>query len=241
MKTIKTRGLVIKEFDTKESDKRLLVLCKGLGRILVYARGAKKPKSKFLAASQLFAYSDFVLAQGQGFYSLAQTEVIRSFYDVRLDYDSLMAAHLFAEVCDKSTFAEHNLDGLLFLTLKSLSVLEKKTYPPNQVTAVFMLLALSEHGLKPVTDFCTVCNTPQDETYGIMHFAADGLTCEGCFMAKKTVAIESACLCAIKHILNRPLVDSFHFAASEKTLAKLKEVAFFLWSSHFDVELRSVC
>ena len=240
MKTIKTRGLVIKEFDTKESDKRLLVLCKGLGRIMVYARGAKKPKSKFLAASQLFAYSDFVLAQGQGFYSLAQTDVIRSFYDVRLDYDSLMAAHLFAEVCDKSTFTEYNLDGLLFLTLKSLSVLEKKTYPPNQVAAVFVLLALCEHGLKPLTDFCTVCNTPQVET-GNLHFASDGFTCEGCFMAKKTVAIESACLCAIKHIINSPLALSFHFSASEKTMAKLTEVAFFLWNSHFDVELRSVC
>lgn len=240
MKTVKTRGLVIKEFETKESDKRLLVLCKGLGRIMVYARGAKKTKSKFLASSQLFAYSDFLLAVGQGFYSMAQTEVIRSFYDVRLDYDSLMAAHLFAEVCDKSTFAEHNLDGLLFLTLKSLGVLVKNTYPVQQVTVVFMLLALSFHGLKPVTEGCTVCNKPLCTFGAQLYFAAEGLTCGNCCLGKKTINIDSASLNAVKHILNSQLAESFLFKASENVLAKLTEAVFFLWDSHFDVELKSV-
>ena len=240
MKTVKARGLVIKEFDTKESDKRLLVLCKGMGRIMVYARGAKKPKSKFMSASQLFAYSDFVLACGQGFYSLAQTEVIRSFYGVRLDYDSLMAAHLFAEVCDKSTFPEHNLDGLLYLTIKSLRVLEKKKFPAEQVRAVFMLLALSFHGLKPITDACTVCSKPLNEISGNPYFAADGVTCKNCFMTKKTIVIDFASINAINYVLNSKLADSFHFTVSGKVLEKLTETVCFLWNSHFDVELRSL-
>ena len=240
MKVIKARGLVIKEFEANESDKRLLLLCKGLGRILVYARGAKKPKSKFLSSAQLFCYSDFVLADGPGFFSVTQTDVLRSFYNLRLCYDSLMAAHLFAEVCDKSTFEVLNLDELLLLALKSLSMLEKKTYPPKQVTAVFMLLALSSHGLMPITDACTVCGIPIESFGKKLYFAGDGLTCASCSLLKKTVPASYASLAAINYILNSPLSASFHFKATDEVLAGLLEVALFLWRSHFDFELVSI-
>ena len=239
MKVIKARGIVIKEFDANESDKRLLLLCKGIGRIMVYARGAKKPKSKFLSAAQLFCYSDFVLADGPGFFSITQVEVIKSFYNVRLDYDRLMAAHLFAEICDKSTFEILNLDELLLLTLKSLVMLEKNTYPPKQVTVVFMLLALGSHGLRPITDVCTVCNKPVESFGTKVFFAGDGLTCAFCYLLKKTIPATQASLAALNYILNSSLSGSFHFRVTNEVLNELLEIVFFLWKSHFDFELVS--
>ena len=237
MKIIKARGLVIKEFEANESDKRLLLLCKGLGRIMVYARGARKPKSKFLSAAQLFCYSDFVLADGPGFFSVTQVDVIKSFYNIRLDYDCLMAAHLLAEICDKSTFEKLNLDELLLLTLKSLAMLEKNTYPAKQITVVFMLLALGFHGLRPITDVCTTCNklAAGENTF----FASDGLTCASCCLLKKTVPASQASLAAVNHIINRSLSDAFHFKVTDEVLNELFEIAFFLWTSHFDFELVS--
>ena len=239
MKVIKARGLVIKEFEANESDKRLLLLCKGFGRIMVYARGARKPKSKFLSAAQLFCYSDFVLADGPGFFSITQVDVIKSFYNVRLDYDNLMAAHLFAEICDKSTFEKLNLDELLLLTLKSLAMLEKNTYPAKQITVVFMLLALNFHGLRPITDVCTICNKPVESFGERVYFAGDGLICTSCYMVKKTVPASQASLAAVNYILNRSLSDAFHFKVTDEVLGELFEIAYFLWRSHFDFELVS--
>ena len=240
MKVIKARGLVIKEFEANESDKRLLLLCKERGRIMVYARGAKKPKSMFLSAAQLFCYSDFVLADGPGFFSVTQVDVIKSFYNIRLDYDCLMAAHLFAEICDKSTFEIANLDELLLLTLKSLAMLEKNTYPPKQVTVVFMLLALSSHGLRPIIDVCTVCGKPVESFGAKIYFAGDGLTCASCCLLKKTCPVAKASFAAINHILNGSLSGSFHFKVTEEVLMELFEIVFFLWRSHFDFELMSL-
>ena len=237
MKVIKARGLVIKEFEANESDKRLLLLCKGHGRIMVYARGARKPKSKFLASAQLFCYSDFVLADGPGFFSVTQADVIKSFYNIRLDYDSLVAAHLFAEICDKSTFEILNLDELLLLTLKSLAMLEKNTYPSKQVTVVFMLLALNYHGLRPITDVCTVCKKPVESLGVEIFFAGDGLTCGSCYLLKKTISASLASLAAVNHILNRSLSESFHFKVTNEVLIELYHIAFFLFNSHFDFEL----
>ena len=239
MKVIKARGIVIKEFEANESDKRLLLLCKGLGRIMVYARGARKPKSKFLSAAQLFCYSDFVLADGPGFFSITQVDVIKSFYNVRLDYDRLMAAHLFAEICDKSTFEKLNLDELLLLMLKSLAMLEKNTYPAKQVAVVFMLLALSFHGLRPITDVCTICSKPVESFRKTAFFAGDGITCKSCYLQKKVIPASQASLAAVNHILCRSLTDAFHFKATDEVLVELFEIAHFLWSSHFDFELVS--
>ena len=102
MQTIKARGLVLREYEAGESDKRLLLLCKEHGRMMIYARGARKPKSKFMAAAQLFTYADYVITVGRGFHALAQAQVIESFYGLRTDYDRLTAAHLLAEVCEKT-------------------------------------------------------------------------------------------------------------------------------------------
>ena len=240
MKVIKARGLVIKEYEANESDKRLLLLCKGIGRIMAYARGARKPKSKFLSAAQLFCYSDFVLADGPGFFSVTQVDVIKSFYNIRLDYDSLMAAHLFAEICDKSTFEKLNLDELLLLTLKSLAMLEKNTYPPKQVTVVFMLLALGFHGLRPITNACTICSKPVESFGSKIFFAGDGLTCASCYLLKKTLPATQATLAAVNYILNSSLSGSYHFKVNGEVLAELMEIAIFLWRSHFDFELVSL-
>ena len=239
MKVIKARGLVVKEFEANESDKRLLLLSKEHGRIMVYARGAKKPKSKFLSSAQLFCYSDFVLADGPGFFSVTQTDVIRSFYNLRLCYDTLMAAHLFAEICDKSTFETLNLDGLLLLALKSLSVLEKMTYPPKQVSAVFLLRCLGFHGLRPVTDRCHLCGRPRASFEGQPYIAGDGLTCRSCCMLKKTIPASDSCLAALCFILDSSLSASFHFKVRDDVLERLYASALFLWGSHFDFELVS--
>jgi DNA repair protein RecO (recombination protein O) len=139
VKQIKVRGIVLREYAAGESDKRLVIFCKGVGRLLVYARGARKPTSRFMSAAQLFTYADFVLTKGNGFYSLAQAEIIESFYPLREDYDRLMAAHLVAEVCEKTLLDSIESDDLLRLVLKSLTLLAKGKVSPAQVATVFLL------------------------------------------------------------------------------------------------------
>ena len=196
-------------------------------------------KASFCRQRSYFATRILSLLTARAFFSVTQIDLIKSFYNVRLDYDSLMAAHLFAEICDKSTFEIVNLDELLLLTLKSLAMLEKNTYPPKQITVVFMLLALGFHGLRPITDVCAICKKPM-ESFGVKYyFASDGLTCESCYLLKKTVPASQASLAAVNYILNNSLTGSFHFKVTDEVLAELMEIAFFLWQTHFDFELVS--
>ena len=87
MGTEKLRGIVLREQAKGESNKQIVLLAQGVGRVLLSARGARRAKSKLLAATQLFCYADFVVYEGRGFYSVTQAELKKSFYGLRLYMD----------------------------------------------------------------------------------------------------------------------------------------------------------
>jgi DNA repair protein RecO (recombination protein O) len=235
MKTVKVRGLVLKEYETGEADKRLLLLCKEKGRITVYARGARKPRSKFMAAAQIFTYSDFILAQGKGFYSLCQADVIESFYNLRTDYDRLCAAHSIAETCEATLLENSDCDTLLLLVLKSLSNLTKGKLPPTQIKSVFLTRFFDFYGLRPHSDECAVCGLPADEMQGKFFWGAEGLEC-GIHTAenKRVIQLSQATAAAFSHILNSELSQAFQFTAHETVLEELRNASELFLKSHFD-------
>jgi len=237
MKTVKARGLVLKEYEAGESDKRLLVLCKEHGRMMIYARGARKPKSKFMAAAQVFTYADFVLAAGRGFYSLAQAEVIESFYGLRTDYDTLAAAHLIAEVCEKTLLEAIACDDLLKLALRAFLYLSKPSVdlPPLQVTGVFFLRFFVYYGLAPETDACTACGEIVERD---AFFSADGLVCRICHPSY-SIKLSPAAVYAVKHIIHSDLSKSFIFSAHSGVIKELWLISTLIWDYHFELKLVS--
>jgi len=233
----KVRGIVLREYEAGESDKRLIILCKGIGRIMVYARGARKPTSKFMAAAQLFTYADFVLTRGRGFYALAQADIIENFYPLREDCDRLMSAHMIAEVCEKTMWDNLESDDLLRLALRSLSVLSKGEVPPLQVSSVFLTRFFDVYGLRPQTDACMVCSTALTKDIKVV-LTTEGLVCD----THKPVVyqpLSSTAMFALQYILSGDLSQAFRFTAQEGLLAELHRAAHFLWKCHFDWKIVS--
>ena len=150
---IKTRAIIIKEEVVKESDKRLVVLTKNLGKILIYARGAKNIKSKFIVMTQ-FSYVDLILRKGSGFYSLNEVSLIESFYNLRLDYDRLETAYFITNIINQNIIGEmdeHESSSFLFLLLQSLNFLNKGI-SNVLVKSVFILKFLSLNGEEPTIE-----------------------------------------------------------------------------------------
>ena len=232
MKTIKARAIVLREHEAGESDKRLVLLCKEHGRIMAYARGARKPSSKFMAAAQLFTYADFVLAQGSGFYSLAQAEVIESFYPLRQDYDRLMAAYSLVEMCEKTLWDNIPCDELLLLILKSLSHLSRGKLPPEQITCVFLFRFLAFHGTQPQIDECIVCNTPANEMKSDIFLSAEGIIC-GSHKPIGSLPVSATAAHAMQYIQKNDLAQSFMFTVNKDTLDELNQAAKMVIDSHF--------
>ena len=95
---IKTEGIVLQSMDYKDNDKLLTLFSPTLGKILVGARGVKKPKAKLSFAVQPFCFAEYILAEKGGRYTLTGAYQYESFFSLRLDivrFYAAIAAFLF--------------------------------------------------------------------------------------------------------------------------------------------------
>jgi DNA repair protein RecO (recombination protein O) len=241
MNTFKARGIVLREYETGESDKRLALLCKERGRLFVYARGARKHTSALLAATQQGAYADFVVTDGGRFLSLAQAELIEGFHALRGDYERLCCAQYALEICDKAILEQSPCDELLRLLLKTMQHLCKTKIPPEQAARVFLFRFLLYNGLAPEVFDCCVCGAPHAN--GASLFREEGLLCETCAARpenrKRALRLSASALAALRHILSSETPRAFMFSASAEVLRELADAGRLCWRGHFDTELKS--
>ena len=82
-----TKALVLRETAYKESDKILTLLTQEQGKLTASARGCRRKGSPLAAGSQLLVWSDFILYEYQGRWSVKEAEVEREFRGMREDLD----------------------------------------------------------------------------------------------------------------------------------------------------------
>ena len=116
-------AIVLSSMPVGESDRRLVLLSRELGKITVFSRGARSPKSSLLAASQPFAFGVFTILPGKSAYSLVKAEISHYFRELTEDLMLLSYGTYFLEFA--AYFSEENMDGteelsLLFYSLKAL-------------------------------------------------------------------------------------------------------------------------
>ena len=81
--TISTiRGIVIKETFSGDSDKYIIIFAKDIGKVSVFAKGARKLKSKFLAGTALFTYGDFIVKESREFLWIKEWYFYISLWDL---------------------------------------------------------------------------------------------------------------------------------------------------------------
>ena len=89
---IETEGIVVKTVKYGEADTILTVVSKKLGKITVFAKASKRVKSPLMSASQIFAYSNFVLSRQTSSYRLQRLDLIKNYYSLSSDLDRFFHA-----------------------------------------------------------------------------------------------------------------------------------------------------
>lgn len=235
MGTVKLRGIVIEERVRGESNKQVVVLAKGMGRVLLSARGARNAKSRLLAATQLFSYADFVAYEGRGFYSVTQAELINSFYGLRTDMEKLAEAVYLAELANRACPEGTEQDEILALLFYALAVMEKGVLPPRMVSRIFELKLMQVSGFfaQPA---CAVCGRED----GALFFDGRlGVFFCGAHKTGGSVRIQDAVRRAFSFVLAHEGGRVFGFSLSPGALEQLETILGEALEVHMGLRLKS--
>ena len=228
MATFKDKGIVLREAAYNESDKHVTLLLKERGKLTVSARGARKPQSKLSAATQTFAYGEFVIYDGGGFYTLAQAEALEGFYAVRETLEGYCYAAYFMELTDRFLLREMDAREPLRLILRGLQALARGVPKAGLTAAVFTYKFLQTEGYSPVTEACAACGEALQG--GRLFFTGEGLCCPSCLRTldangAKALRIGAPTLHAIQTILQNDADGLFRMNATSDLQRELEQTA----------------
>ncbi len=241
MSTFTARGIVIKEAEKGEFDKRLTLLVKGRGKLSVYAKGCRRATSKVMSAAQLFCYSDYVLYDGGTFISLAQADVLESFYAITEDYNRLWCGSYFLELCDKIIMecVQTDDDDYLLLLLKGLTALKQGKFETSLTCAVFELKLMQISGYSVDTEACVSCGVDNE----LSHFCSEGFLCKSCAVKSQTIVrsvlLSEVALNAIRYIINCEIEKVFSFSLTGSSKEIVCKAARLFLNSHVDFMVRN--
>lgn len=154
------KGIVLKTKDYKDSDKLVTILTLEKGKILVKARGVKKPKSKLKAFCQSFCFADFELVSSNGVYILTGVNEIENFYNLTLDIDKFSYAFCVLEIVDKICAENQEYVGVFIDCLKTLQQMNYSKSDSRLILSKFILNLLNYEGFNINLDKCSSCKTP---------------------------------------------------------------------------------
>ena len=223
MKTV-TRALVVRSVDYKDSDKILTLLTPDMGKLSAGARGCRKKGSAIAAACQLLCWSELVLSDRGGKWSVSEASTLREFLGVRRDLDKLALACYFAEMAEVLSVEGMPSPGLLSLTLNSLHALECLDRPPEQIKAVFELKAMCLAGYEPLIEGCALCGEENPEQ-AWFHLREGVLCCARCRESGDGwVPLTPGMLAAMRHVVYGDDKRLFSFRLGGEDLGALSRL-----------------
>jgi len=180
MEEIKTKGIVIKATDYKDSDKIVTIFSSDFGLIKARVRGVKKDKAKLAFAVQPFAFIEFLLIKKNDFYTVINATSIDQFFNITIDFDNYIFMLGCLEVCEKTVKENDPQNNLFILLVNSL-----KNVCYNQVSSMyvfikFMLESLKFLGFKLELKSCACCGDLLNKNSFAFSYDFNGLLCGKC-------------------------------------------------------------
>ena len=142
-------GMIIKAVPIGEYDRRLVLLTKERGKITAFARGARKPNSRFVASTNLFCFGTFKLYAGRDSYTLSETEISNYFEDLRMDFEGAYYGMYFLEIADYYTRENNDEREMLKLLYQSLRAVSHPSLKNQLIRAIFEIKSVIINGEFP--------------------------------------------------------------------------------------------
>lgn len=223
---IVTRGIVLRETETKDADKILTLLTAEHGKLSVIARGVKRKGCKFAAAAQSLAWSEWTLYHKGDWYYANEGATLDLWNGLRTDLDAMALGFYLAELTEAVTTEgepapeplRHLLNGLY-----ALSVMRKQ---PALVKPAFEIKLLCLAGYEPLADSCAYCGLPDPER-PMLDVVQGVLRCGKCGVRESALSMPLCpdSLAALRHIVYGDPKRLYSFKLGSDALRRLSGAA----------------
>lgn len=220
--TIVLTGMVLSAMPVGEYDKRIQILTRERGKVTAFARGARRPNSAFLAASNPFSFGRFEVYEGKTAYNVAKVMIDHYFRELASDLEAACYGFYFLEVA--AYYTQENMDGtdflnLLYLTLKALL---RPSLDDSLVRRIYELRVLVLTGEYPNVFSCMGCGSRE----GLEYFSVSrhGTLCKECIREEPVLPLDGPALYALQYIITAPLEKLYTFALSPPVFGQLSKV-----------------
>jgi len=175
----RSAAVVIGSFPLGESDRVVTFFSRDFGRVRGVARAARRIKSRFGGALELFTLGQLV------FFDTGRSELVRidhfdvthPFAPLREDLGRLGEAAWVVEIVARTTGERDRQPALFGLLVRALKAMEEATRPPR-VAACFGVRCLDLLGHRPRLDRCVECGRAYP--FPRPFLGEGGVLCETC-------------------------------------------------------------
>lgn len=212
-------GMVISVMPIGDYDKRITILTKERGKISAFARGARKPNSQFLAATNPFVFGEFELFEGRSSYQLAKANVSNYFRELSMDVEAAYMGFYFLEIADYYCQENNDEKEMLKLLYQTLRALESPAFEPDFVRFVYELKAMAINGEGPNVFSCLHCHKKEDLSY--FSIKRGGIFCKECAKLVDAKPISDAARYTLQFVLHSPVEKLYTFQLKEELKAEM--------------------
>lgn len=223
---IVTRGIVLRETETKEADKILTLLTEDRGRLSVIARGVRRKGCKYAACAQPLVYSEWTLYQKGDWYYANEGATLELFNGLRQDLDAMALGFYFAELTEAVATEEAPARELLRHLLNGLYALSTLHKPPRLVKPAFEVKLLCLAGYEPLADSCAYCGAAEPER-PMLDVVQGVLRCGRCGGGENALSLPlcESSLAALRHVVYGDPKRLYSFQLGEEALRRFHGAA----------------
>ncbi len=213
------RGVVLRETETRETDKILTLLTWEEGKISVIAQGARRKNCKFAAAAQPLAYAEWTLYHRKEWHYGSDASTLELFDGLRGDLAAFSLGCYMAELTEAVSPDGVPVPELLRHLLNGLYALSALHKPPELVKPAFELRLLCLAGFEPLADACAVCGR-EDPEDPVLDVAQGVIRCRDCGSGGGRPLCRDS-LAAMRHVVYGEAKRLYSFQLSEEPLRRL--------------------
>ena len=216
-------GMVLAAMPVGDFDKRLVILTKEHGKIVAFARGARKPNSALLACSQPFSFGEFQVYAGRNSYSVNSANIQNYFPELREDLDAISYSFYFAELAEYVTRENNDEVEVLKLLYQTFRILTKGIISLRLIRYIFELKLMCINGETPQVFECVSCGSTED----VYLFSAikGGLVCKQCKKGlPDLISLSGSTIYTLQFIIVTPVEKLYTFTVKDDVLRELGKV-----------------